>query len=225
MARTKHKKVAEVNNLPNVYSRRSEGSIEELKKRISDEDDVTLELACGNGEYTTGLAGMYTNKFFLGVDRKSNRIWRGAKTVSEKNLTNAAFLISHIEKVELIFQEPKVTHIWIPFPEPYPMHGHRKKRVIHPRYLTIYKRIMKPGGVIHLKTDSEHLYNYAKKICGLMGLAILKTVPDLRNYPELTPEEKIMTRFESDHLRDGRKIYYISFLLDNFDSTKIPKYE
>lgn len=224
MARKKHIKVSEVTNIPNVYTRKVSGSIDELKHRIKGKHGITLELACGNGEYTTGLAEMYPGRFFIGVDRKPNRIWRGATTVKEKGLSNAAFLISHIEKVEFLFDEPAVEHIWIPFPEPYPMHGHRKKRVIHPRYLTIYKKILKPGGIIHLKTDCETLYKYARKLCNLMGLSVVKAIPDLRKCETLTPEESIMTRFESDHLRDGRKIYYISFLLDNFDVTKIPKY-
>ncbi len=225
MARKKHIKIGEVNQLPNVYSRLIEGSLDRLADLIKGKDNITLELACGNGEYSIGLAEMFPDRFFIGVDRKRNRIWRGAKTVQEKGLTNVSFVISHIEKIELILSPGSVEHIWIPFPEPYPMHGHRKKRVIHPRYLTIYKKFLKTDGIIHLKTDNVHLYEYAQKLTKVMGLTVVKEIPNLREQEELTPEENIMTRFESDHIRDGRKIYYISFLLDKFNIANIPKYE
>ncbi len=225
MARRKHIKVAEVNDLPNVYSKRIEGSLEKFSQIVSNRQNLTLELACGNGEYTTGLAKLYPDRFFIGVDRKPNRIWRGAITVKEEGLTNAVFLNAHIERIEQLIPPQSVEHIWIPFPEPHPERGGRKKRVIHQRFLSIYRKLLKTDGVLHLKTDHKFLFDYAHTLCGWMGLTVVKSVPDLRNTGGLTPEESIMTRFEYDHLRDGRKIYYISFLLDNFDLTKIPKYE
>src|ERR1700730_506101 len=121
---------------------------------------ITLELGCGKGEYTVGLSTLYPDKNFIGVDLKGNRIYSGAKESLKNNLDNAAFLRTQIDKIDSYFSTCEVSEIWITFPDPQLRTSRAKKRLTHPRFLRLYQSILKPGGVVHLKTDSPSLFYF-----------------------------------------------------------------
>ena len=123
---------------------------------------IILELACGKGEYAVGLARLYPEKNFIGIDLKGNRIWVGAKKALQQNLTNAAFLRTQIDQVCDYFAKNEVEAIWITFPDPQLRRSKAKKRLTHPKFLRLYQQFLVPGGLIHLKTDSPDLYRFTK---------------------------------------------------------------
>src|SRR6476660_1303853 len=134
---------------------------------------IVLELACGKGEYTVGLAGMFPTKNFIGVDKKGNRLWVGAKKAIAHHLRNVAFLRIQIEQIEQYFANEEVDEIWITFPDPQLRTSKAKKRLTHPRYLKLYQHILKHGGFIHLKTDSPALFYFTKLVSDLYGVEIV----------------------------------------------------
>src|ERR1051325_9312258 len=121
---------------------------------------IVLELGCGRGEYTIGLARRFPDKNFIGIDIKGARLWRGAKTGMEENLTNVGFLRILIDQIQYFFGENEVSEIWITFPDPQPQLSRERKRLTHPQFVNRYAGFLKPNGIIHLKTDSTSLYEY-----------------------------------------------------------------
>jgi tRNA (guanine-N7-)-methyltransferase len=158
---------------------------------------ITLELACGKGEYTVGLGGIYPERNFIGVDLKGNRIYSGAKKSLELNLSNAAFLRTAIEQVHTYFSPDEVNEIWITFPDPQLRTSRAKKRLTHPRFLRLYKQFLKAGGNIHLKTDSPHLYRFTKMVIEVYGLNLIEDIPDISRAPQNRSELFIRTYYES----------------------------
>lgn len=175
---------------------------------------VILELGCGKGEYTTGLATRFPEINFIGVDIKGARMWRGAKTASEKSLPNAAFLRTRIEFINSFFSEDEADEIWITFPDPHPGGRNSNKRLTSPWFLNRYRLFLKDKGVIHLKTDNSELYNYSKKVALYNNLEIISCISDL--YAEISSDDilGIKTHYEKIFLKDGLKISYLSFRLD-----------
>jgi len=133
---------------------------------------ITLELACGKGEYAVGLGNMHPNRNFIGIDIKGNRIWRGATNALEQGLKNVAFIRSHIDKVPDYFNAQEIEEIWITFPDPQLKGSRAKKRLTHPKFLRLYQQILKPEGILHLKTDSPDLYQFTKLIINLFELQL-----------------------------------------------------
>lgn len=173
---------------------------------------VTLELACGKGDYTLGLARLFPGASFVGVDLKGNRIWKGARTALDENLKNVAFLRTQIDHLAGLFKPASVNEIWITFPDPYLRKSKAKKRLTHLRFLHIYQQVLVPGGRIHLKTDSPELYEFTRETLLDTGCEIVRDIPDLYAAdPE--PALRIQTFYEQMHLRDGRTIRYLSFSL------------
>jgi tRNA (guanine-N7-)-methyltransferase len=125
---------------------------------------VTLELACGKGEYTVGLAQQFPDRNFIGVDIKGARIWKGARNAAGLGLTNAAFLRTRIEHLRQFFAEGEIAELWIVFPDPFPRDSKANRRLTAPPFLEIYKKILKPGGIVHLKTDDAHLFSYSLEV-------------------------------------------------------------
>ena len=125
---------------------------------------ITLELACGKGEYTIGLAELYPQRNFIGVDLKGNRIWVGAKKALQNNLHNVAFLRTEIDQVNEYFAKNEVAEIWITFPDPQLRLSKAKKRLTHPKFLRLYQQFLVPGGLIHLKTDSPEIISDLPKL-------------------------------------------------------------
>ncbi|MEQ1553533.1 MAG: tRNA (guanosine(46)-N7)-methyltransferase TrmB [Ferruginibacter sp.] len=174
-----------------------------------------LELACGRGEYTIGLATLYPSQNYIGVDIKGNRMYIGAKIALETNLVNAAFLRTEIEMLPDYFLQSEVDEIWITFPDPQLRISKAKKRLTHPRFLRKYLEVLKPGGFIHLKTDSPNLYSFTKKVIHMYGLHLLEDNADVYAKTDIAEELKIKTHYESLDIAKSRKIHYLKFSLPN----------
>ncbi|MEQ8425633.1 MAG: tRNA (guanosine(46)-N7)-methyltransferase TrmB, partial [Cyclobacteriaceae bacterium] len=121
---------------------------------------ITLELACGRGEYTVGMAERFPDRNFVGVDIKGDRIWKGSTWATEKKLENAAFLRTQIHLLENFFEDEEVDEIWLTFPDPRPKKRDIKRRLCNNGFLNLYKKILKPSGIFRLKTDNTDLFNF-----------------------------------------------------------------
>ncbi len=173
---------------------------------------LVLELGCGKGEYTLGLARQSPGKNFIGIDIKGARLWRGAKTALEENLENVAFLRTQIELIDNLFAENEVSEIWITFPDPQIKYKRTKHRMTNQDFLSKYKRILSPGGLLHLKTDSEFMHGYTLGLLQGLGLEIKYANHDVYKN-EGSPKEvlNIQTFYEKQYLEKGKPITYIQF--------------
>lgn len=172
---------------------------------------IVLELGCGRGEYTVNLSKFYPTKNFIGVDIKGARIWRGAKTGIEENINNMAFLRIEIEKLEEHFEKEEVDEIWITFPDPQPQISREKKRLTYDRFLMMYKSILKPNGIVHLKTDNDGLYEYTLEKIKEFNFKIIQHTADLYQEPWLDELLSIQTTYEKIYRDKGKNINYIKF--------------
>jgi tRNA (guanine-N7-)-methyltransferase len=186
------------------------------KKEIFQNDcPVILELGCGKGEYTIGLSSMFPKNNYIGIDIKGARMWRGAKTSHERKLPNVAFLRTRIEFINLFFSENEVEEIWITFPDPHTGRNNSNKRLTGPWFLNIYRNFLRDKGIIHLKTDSKELFEYTERVINRNNLEILASTCDLYSESDFNDALSIRTHYESIFLRQGMKIKYLSFRLDN----------
>jgi tRNA (guanine-N7-)-methyltransferase len=174
---------------------------------------VILELGCGKGEYTVGLATRFPQNNYIGIDIKGARMWRGSKTAHENKIQNAAFLRTRIEFINSFFSAEEVEEIWITFPDPHPKRRDAGKRLTSPFFLNSYSQFLRDNGIIHLKTDNKELYNYTKKVVKHNGLEIVASINDL--YSGLFNNDilSIRTHYEQIFLNHGIKICYLSFRL------------
>ena len=175
---------------------------------------ITLELACGKGEYAVGLGRLYPEKNFIGIDIKGNRIWRGAKTAIEEGLQNVAFIRSHIDKVTDYFDKNEVDEIWITFPDPQLRDSRAKKRLTYSRFLRLYQQFLKPGGLVHLKTDSPDLYQFTKTVINLFDLELLVDYDDAYAQSVISKELQIKTHYEALDIAQSNRIHYLQFRLN-----------
>ncbi len=175
---------------------------------------ITLELACGKGEYAVGLGRLYPQRNFIGIDIKGNRIWKGAKTALDEGLSNVAFIRSHIDKVTDYFDTNEVDEIWITFPDPQLRFSRAKKRLTYPRFLRLYQQFLKPGGLVHLKTDSPDLYQFTKIVINLFELELLVDYDDAYAQPIVSQELKIKTHYETLDIAQSNRIHYLQFRLN-----------
>lgn len=212
MAQKKLVRFAAIKTFPNVleYPADMKGRWKEFYKN---DHPVVLELACGRGEYTVGLARLFPEQNFLGVDVKGNRMFIGAKTCLSEQISNAGFLRTQIEKITDYFAAGEIDQIWITFPDPQLRISKAKKRLTHPRFLRLYKQILKPGGHIHLKTDSPKLYYFTKRVAELYELSIVEDSDDVYNEAIIKEELKIKTHYESLDIAQSKKIHYLCFQL------------
>ena len=173
---------------------------------------LVIELGCGKGEYTVALAQKYPNKNFVGVDIKGARFWRGAKTAIEEKLDNAAFLRTQIELIDYAFDENEVDEIWITFPDPQIKYKRTKHRLTNTTFLKRYKTILKPEGVVNLKTDSEFMHGYTLGLLHGEGHEVLYSNHNVYKL-EGSPEDvtSIQTFYESQYLEQNKAITYIRF--------------
>lgn len=176
-------------------------------------NDITLELACGKGEYSVGLGRQYHNRNFIGVDIKGNRIYRGATTALKENLKNVAFLRAQIGQLTDYFGKDEVAEIWIIFPDPFLKDGKAKNRLTHARFLDLYQQVLKPGAKINLKTDSKELYDFTLETIAEQGCPVHENIADIYGKDKATGALAIQTFYEKMHLAEGRTIYFISFSL------------
>jgi tRNA (guanine-N7-)-methyltransferase len=183
------------------------------KVMFGNENPVVLELGCGKGEYSVGLAIRFPQKNYIGIDIKGARMWRGAKTANEEKLPNVAFLRTRIEFINSFFSTDEVDEIWITFPDPHPGGRNSNKRLTSPSFLNIYRSFMKNNGIVHLKTDNTELFNYTKGVVNSNNLEMIMVTNDL--YSENLPGDilSIWTHYEKMFLKKGMKINYLSFRL------------
>jgi len=175
---------------------------------------ITLELACGKGEYAVGLGRMHPNRNFIGIDIKGNRIWRGAKTAIDEGLTNVCFLRSEIDKITNYFAANEVSEIWITFPDPQLRLSKAKKRLTHPKFLRLYQQLLQSDGIIHLKTDSPDLYNFTKTVINLFELQLLVDFSDAYHEQEIDKELLIKTYYESLDIAKSNRVHYLKFQIN-----------
>ena len=184
---------------------------------------IVLELGCGKGEYTIDLSRRFPECNYIGVDIKGARLWRGAKTATEQALPNVAFLRTRIEFIEAFFGPGEVLSIWLTFSDP--QLKSENSRLTSPLFLERYRKFLKPGGVIHLKTDSRFLHEYSKAVALENGLTILASTTDLYNSRGVFPPEtasnlgaelfEVQTFYERMFLSQGYKITYLAFTIDH----------
>jgi tRNA (guanine-N7-)-methyltransferase len=174
---------------------------------------ITLELACGKGEYTVGLAAMYPRRNFIGVDLKGNRIYTGAKKCLEQGIQNAAFLRTEIDLIDNYFAADEVHEIWLTFPDPQLRVSREKKRLTHPRFLRHYQKILVAGGLIHLKTDSPVLYQFTLWVIEMYGLLLHERSANIYGESFVKEEWKIKTHYELLDIAKSNSVYYICFSL------------
>ena len=182
------------------------------KSFFNNDNPIVLELGCGKGEYTIGLAKLDRSRNFIGIDIKGARLWRGAKTALEENLGNVAFLRTQIELIDLIFAENEVDEIWITFPDPQLKYKRTKHRLTNKVFLDKYKFILKNKGAINLKTDSEFMHGYTLGLLHGLDCEVLYANHDIYKN-EGSPKEvmDIKTFYEKQYLEKGKPITYIKF--------------
>jgi tRNA (guanine-N7-)-methyltransferase len=213
MAQKKLQRFADIKGFSNVleYPENMKGNWNTIFKNTS---PITLELACGKGEYAVGLGRLFPEQNFIGVDIKGNRLWRGAKTALDEGLQNVAFLRTQIEKIGNYFNEDEVSDIWITFPDPQLRVSKAKKRLTHPRFLRLYKSFLNNNGTINLKTDSPDLYEFTKKVINLFNLQLLEDYEDIFQEEVIPAELRIQTHYEKLDIAQSNKIHYLKFKID-----------
>lgn len=200
---------------------------------------IVLELGCGKGEYTVDLALRNPGMNYVGVDIKGARMWKGAKQATEGNIVNAAFLRTRIEFVEAFFAPGEVSEIWLTFSDP--QMKSENSRLVSPMFLERYRKFLKPGGVVHLKTDSSFLFEYTKAVCSANGLKVLACTSDLYAMDREAMREsalasvcgadavdalfEVQTFYEKNFLKQGFKINYISFTIDREGDFVYPDFD
>jgi len=212
MGQKKLQRFAELETFKNVLQFPKEIS-GKWHQHFGNKNPVTLELACGKGEYAVGLSELYPGRNFIGVDLKGNRIWVGAKKALQNNLSNVAFLRTQIDQIAEYFSPEEVYEIWITFPDPQLRKSKAKKRLTHPKFLRLYKQFLVPGGLIHLKTDSPDLYQFTKTVIDMYGCIIHTDLDHVYKEENIPQELKIKTHYESLDIAGSERIHYVCFSL------------
>ena len=225
--RNKLLKFAELATFPNVYENFSVQEPQlladhdtpvDLKGKWASEhfkngNPITLELACGRGEYTVGLARQFPDRNFIGVDVKGARIWKGARQALADDLDNAAFLRTRIECVEVFFESEEIDEIWITFPDPFPRDRQVNRRLTAPIFLDLYRGMIKPDGIVHLKTDNTGIFLYTLSVIVGEGLELVNISDDVDALDLGMQELDIPTYYERLHRDKGSRIKYCAFRL------------
>ncbi len=210
-SRKKLIRFAETKNMPCIIQGDNIVIQTGLAPIFSSNKEIILELGCGNGAYALALAERNPDKICIGVDIQGERLWYGAKNVQEKKINNVYFLRVMVDSLEKYFIPHSISEIWITFPDPFPRDKQERKRLVHAKFLAMYKRLLKKGGVIHLKTDNDGLFEYGLESINNWGGTVLQCtqkVPD--NLPEINILS-IQTYFETKHRQLGKAIHYLRF--------------
>lgn len=173
---------------------------------------IVLELGCGKGEYTVGLAKLFPEKNFIGVDIKGARMWTGARQALEEGLDNVAFLRTHIELITHFFAPGEVAEIWITFPDP--QMNKVNKRMTSTRFMKMYREILQGNGIVHLKTDSGFMYTYTVEMIRANHLPVLVQTDDLYHSGQADEILSIQTFYEQQWLDRGLNIKYLKFVCE-----------
>lgn len=218
MPKIKEQRMEEIRTMEHVFEWSDYNSKNPFPKgcwnsRIfKNENPIVLELACGKGEYSLGLGRLYPNKNFVGFDIKGNRMWVGATKATELALNNVRFFRAYIDHLNQFFEEREVDEIWIIFPDPQLKKD--RKKLTSPKFLELYKPLLKKGATINLKTDSPELYEFTKEVIQQENLILHRDVADVYKECPKDPELSIQTYYEGLHLKKGRTIHFLSFSLD-----------
>jgi tRNA (guanine-N7-)-methyltransferase len=225
MAKKKLKRFAEVATFSNTFQHMPTSPVlEDFKLKgkwraeyFKNENPIILELGCGRGEYTVGLASVFPHNNYIGIDLKGARIWKGAKEALEKGLTNVAFLRARVDKIEKLFAPGEASEIWITFPDPQLQKPKEHKRLTSPDFIEKYKNILKPGGIIHLKTDNRPFYDYTLDVIEKLNLELIFATSNLyeNSHQFHFPEGllSIRTFYENMFMQKGFPICYCQFRL------------
>lgn len=230
MGKNKLARFAEMETLPNVVQVPFNQALNTTFKFkgiwkqefFRNQNPLVLELGCGKGEYTVGLAKRFPEKNFLGVDIKGSRMWVGAKQSFNENIHNAAFLRTRIELIDSFFDESEVDEIWITFPDPQLKNKRTKKRLTSSPFLTKYRTFLKNDGIVHLKTDSFPLFNYTRKLLNYNNLPILTETDNLYSTNFADEIRSIRTHYETLFMEKGENITYLKFRVHSKNSLTEP---
>ena len=231
MSKNKLAKFADMDKLPHVfqypYAVLQEKGFDLKgqwnKSFFKNNNPIVLELGCGKGEYTVGLARLFPNKNFIGVDIKGARMWTGATQAQEENLSNVAFLRTHIELLASFFEIAEVSEIWITFPDP--QMTKVNKRMTSTRFMQLYQKFLKPQGIIHLKTDSNFMYVYTDAMIRNNNLSVLFQTDNLYDSNLNDNILSIQTFYEKQWINRGLNIKYLKFELSDNTSWSEPDLE
>lgn len=231
MGKNKLQKFDDMNSYPHVFQfpfsvLREKGF--EMKGKwnsvfFKNNNPIVLELGCGKGEYAVGLALKYPDKNFIGVDIKGARMWTGAKEAQEKKIPNVAFLRTNIELIAEFFAENEISEIWITFPDP--QMKKVRKRLTSTRFIELYRKILKPDGIIHLKSDSNFMYTYTCEMVKTNRYPVIMQTDDLYNSGITDDILEIKTFYEQQWLERGLSIKYIQFICEPKDALIEPEVE
>jgi len=219
MPRRKLQRFAENTTLPNLF----QPDYEELMNGFllkgkwldvyfKNQRPIVIELGCGKGEYTVGMAETFPEKNYIGLDIKGSRMWVGCTAAIEKKLKNVAFVRRHISGIEHIFDKNEVDEIWITFPDPRLRDREAKKRLTSPEYMARYEKVLKPGGIIHLKTDNDLLFEYTKQVAQEHNFSVIECSSDVYGEKIRGPVTELQTYYEKIWIEQGLKIKYIAFV-------------
>jgi len=173
---------------------------------------ITVELACGRGEYSVNLAKLFPERNFIGVDIKGDRIWKGSTWALEQNLANVAFLRTQILLIESFFERGEIDELWVTFPDPRPRKRDMKRRLTSPRFLGFYKNLLKPSGYLRLKTDNAILFNFTLEVLyGRSDITDLAFTHNLYQSDLRAECFDIKTRYEEEFTAKGESIKYLRF--------------
>jgi tRNA (guanine-N7-)-methyltransferase len=222
-SKNKLKRFNENNTFHNVFQPKREELVDAVyplkgqwnQQFFKNNNPLVLELGCGKGEYTIGLAERYPSKNFIGIDIKGARFWRGAKTAVENKMPNVAFIRAQIELIEQLFESNEVDEIWITFPDPQIKYKRTKHRMTNATFLKRYKNILNDTGIVHLKTDSEFMHGYTLWLLHGQGHEVQYANHDVYRQ-EGSPEEvtAIQTFYENQYLEKQKAITYIRFKIN-----------
>ena len=181
------------------------------KSFFKNENPIVVELACGKGDYAIGMAKLFPEKNFIGIDIKGNRLFTGANTAKSEGLYNVGFLRTQIDHLEDYFEKGEISEIWITFPDPFPRKGDIKKRLTSKKFIEIYRKILFPKTTVNLKTDSQLLYEFTKETIESERLTTIRDFPDVYKMGKNEELFVIQTYYEKMHILDNRTIHFISF--------------
>ena len=230
MTKRKLQRFAEIETFENVFQHLQHSEkIGDFKLKgkwnkdyFKNRNPIVLELGCGKGEYTVGLAERFPQKNFIGIDIKGARLWRGSKTAIENKIHNAAFVRTRVDNIEKMFAENEINEIWITFPDPQIQGNKIRKRLTSPVFLNKYKNVLTPNGIIHLKTDNVFFYGYTLEVINENKCQLIESTSDLygdKNYSEELSEEtesllSIKTFYEKKFTEKGFSICYLKFRIN-----------
>lgn len=214
MGRKKREHVLELYSMPNVFLT-PEGIKGNWHERFfKNNNPIIVEVGCGRGEYTVNLGRRHPDQNFVGIDAKGPRLWRGAKTYMDEGMPNGAFICGLVELITDYFAQGEVDEIWVTFPDPQHKPSRAEQRLVSNRFLKLYRQVLKPGGLIHLKTDNTALYEWAiQTFEENPGVQILKHTINVDQVSDLKELMSIRTKYENLFREKGETIKYARIAL------------